>query len=89
MGGVKCPIIFSNDTKITGLKRNKILMDEKKFGIVSIGFHGSEGLEKNRTSIIIKEGIIRFKGKANLSSGTSIRVDAGNLIFGNWKRILV
>ena len=58
-------------------------MDEKKFGIVSIGFHGSEGLEKNRTSIIIKEGIIRFKGKANLSSGTSIRVDVGNLIFGN------
>lgn len=45
-GRVKCPIIFSNDTKITGLKRNKILMDEKKFGIVSIGFHGSEGLEK-------------------------------------------
>ena len=68
---------------MTGLKRNKILVDEKRFGIVSIGFHGSEVLEKNRTSIIIKVGTIRFKGKANLSSGTSIRVDAGNLIFGN------
>lgn len=82
-GGVKCPIIFSNDTKLKGIKRNKIIVDKKSFGIVSIGFQGTEGLEKRRTSIIIKEGSIRFKGKASLCSGTSIRVDAGNLVFGN------
>lgn len=82
-GGVKCPILFSNDTKLKGIKQGKIIVDKKSFGIISIGFQGSEGLEKHCTSITIKEGAIRFKGKANISSGTSIRVDTGNLVFGN------
>lgn len=81
--GVKCPLIISNDTKVKGLKRNKIIVDKMHFAMVSIGFDGSEGLKKEQTSIIIREGIIRFRGSASISPGTSIRVDSGNLVFGH------
>lgn len=83
MDGGKCPIIISNDTQVKRFKRYKIIVDRMDFAVVSIGFSGSSGIKKEKTSIIIANGKIEFKGKGNISSGTSIRVDSGNLIFGN------
>lgn len=82
MGGVKCPIIISNKTRVKGFGRNKIIVGKMNFASVSIGFSGSDGVTKGKTSIIVNDGKIIFKGNCNISSGTSIRVDAGKLIFG-------
>lgn len=82
-GGYKCPIIFSNKTKVKGLKKNNIIVENKHFGVVTIGFGGTEGIQENKTSIIIKGGSIIFKGKAEIAMGVSIRIDVGNLVFGD------
>lgn len=81
-GGVKCPIIISNKARVKGFGRNKIIVGKMDFASVSIGFSGSDGVTKGKTSIIVNDGKIIFKGNCNISSGTSIRVDAGELIFG-------
>lgn len=82
-GGIKCPIIFSNDTRIKGLTKENVVVEKMKFGTIFIGFDGSEGINKNKTNIIISNGKIIFKGRADISTGTSVRVDVGNLIIGD------
>lgn len=81
--GFKLPILFSNNVKIKGLRRNCIKVNHNK-GRVFCGLNGVDGIQpsKKTTLIIGKMGGIEFKGDAFIASGTTIRVDKGICTFG-------
>ena len=82
LGGVRCPILFSNSTVIKGIRKENIILEQKGFNIVTIGFGGSEGIQSRKSYLIIRNGRIVFRGKTNISAGSTIRVDNGTLEFG-------
>lgn len=84
MGGVKLPIVFSNKTRIKGLRKGCFIClkpDRRVF----IGFDGVKGLESNsRTNIVVgPTGKIIFEGSAFVAAGSTIRVDEGTCTFGD------
>lgn len=80
--GVSLPIIFFWNVKLYGVRKGAIEVGE---GRVHIGGRGSKGIEPHRHTYIIigEEGKIVFNGCANIAAGTTVRVDAGVLTFGN------
>jgi len=83
-GGVKLPILFSNRTRIKGLRRGCFSCSNLNKRVF-IGFDGVDGLEPNsRTNIIIgSTGKIVFEGSAFVAAGSTIRVDTGICTFGD------
>lgn len=82
-GGVKLPILFSNNVRIKGIRRKCITVNSNQ-GRVFLGFKGVDGIQPfKKTYIIIgKTGEIEFKGNAFVAEGTTIRVDNGVCTFG-------
>lgn len=83
-GGIKLPLLISNNVKIEGLRKNAVeIIDTGRFQIC-IGFDGANGIESNKHGFLIigKEAKIKILGKALIASGCSIRVDKGTLTIG-------
>ena len=82
-----CPVFIANSVKCKGIKKGSIVVEagDKYRGMINIGFGGSLGICANRTGyfIIGDTGRVVFKGTAGLAHGSSLRVDNGDLIFGN------
>lgn len=84
---LKLPILVAYNVKINNMHKGCVLIDPKasRF-MIRINFeNGSNGinvLEKGYFDIG-KKGRVIFKGKANFSKGVSIRVDNGDLTFGD------
>ena len=82
--GCKIPILLSNHTKVYGINRRNIEVNNpKRFG-VQIGFGGTVGIEENRHSYLVvgDTGKIVFDETAIFGAGSSIRVDSGICIIG-------
>ncbi|UZW14978.1 acyltransferase [Clostridium pasteurianum] len=86
---IKLPVLIAYNVKVANISKNCILINSKisRFMIKINTNSGSEGVnisyKKTGYFDIRKEGKIIFNGNANFSNGISIRVDSGNLIFGN------
>lgn len=82
--GITLPILFSNNTKLYGIRKNSIVISTNKSRIF-IGFGGTAGINASKhTEIILgKTGKIVFNGNAIFSSGTVVRVDNGICTFGD------
>lgn len=81
--GWQIPILFANNVQLKGLHRGSIrIRNKKRFG-VRIGFGGTEGVTAGEALVLVaKEGNITFEGCANLAGGTVLRVEGGQLTFG-------
>ena len=83
--GLKMPIYISGNMKIGQIYRNciSITAPPKRF-MIELGTGGSEGIPGQRGYISIsKHGHIEFAGKAYFAQGNVIRIDAGQIKFGN------
>jgi acetyltransferase-like isoleucine patch superfamily enzyme len=86
---LKLPVLVAYNVKVSNVYKNCITINSKisRF-MIKINFNdGSEGVnssyKKSGYFDIEKSGRITFNGEANFSSGISIRVDNGNLVFGS------
>lgn len=85
---IKLPVLISNKVKTTGLYRNCIIINSEvsRFMVKINVDNASNGVNCAYTRRgyfgIKKGGRVIFNGKANFTSGVSIRVDNGNLVFG-------
>lgn len=82
---IRLPILISSRVQIGLLCRGNIVISGKpSFGIIRIGLNCSDGIAHNKSYLSIANGArIVFKGRAKLSSGISIRIDAGEVIIGD------
>ncbi len=84
---IKLPILVSYNTKLVGIKKNSIVIDDSlRFGDIRIGFGGIDVVQGSKTSLlrVDKGGKIIFSGTAQFSSGISIRIGPnGRLNIGN------
>lgn len=84
---IKLPILVSYNTKLVGIKRNSITVDNSmRFGGIRIGFGGVDIVQENKKSLLRIDdgGKIIFNGRAQLSEGISIRIGHnGVLNIGN------
>ncbi len=81
---VKLPLFISLGTKVSGLKRNRIILDTQFYtGMISMGFWGTDGVIENRyTKLMFGErGCWHIKGKTVIAKGCSICV-GGELFTG-------
>ncbi len=83
-GGVKLPILFSCNTRVVGIRKGAIEIEQPNKRVF-IGYEGTKGIEsfRNTKLIIGNRGKIVFKGKAFIGTGTTIRVDNGTCTFGD------
>lgn len=81
----RIPILVSPRVRIHHLKRGCIFVPlHSSFGNIKIGLNCSDGVHSFKGFISIANGAqLIFLGKAKLSSGISIRIDAGKMIVGN------
>lgn len=83
MGGIKLPLLISNDVRVEGIRRGCVHIDDIKSSAVEIGFASTKGIKRSGGSLILgNEGLIHFHGTACMGAGTSIRVDRGILEIG-------
>ena len=80
--GLKFPILVSVKCKVK--IKGQIILKKFETATVTFGFGGSDGVVENRYSYfsVAKNARIVFEGKAGFSSGTSVRVDDGELLVG-------
>lgn len=80
--GLRLPVIIAQKCRLH--LRGDVEIKNYTPGTVKIGFGGSEGIVENRYSFlsVARGARIIFDGKAGISSGNSIRVDAGTLRIG-------
>ena len=65
---IKLPILVSYNTKLVGLKKDSIVVDNSiGVGGIRIGFGGIDIVQENRESIIDNGGRIVFNGRAQFS----------------------
>ena len=80
---IKLPILVSYNTKLIGIKRNSITVDNSiGFGGVRIGFGGIDVVQGSKTSLlrIDSGGKIIFSGTAQFSEGISIRIGSNGIL---------
>ncbi|WP_258280614.1 acyltransferase [Clostridium sp. CM027] len=86
---LKLPVLIAYNVEIHNIYKNCILINSKisRFMIRININNGSNGVNSSSKKIgyfdVQKKGRIIFNGKADFSSGVSIRVDSGDLTFGN------
>lgn len=86
---IKLPVLIAYNVKIAKIYKGSIQINSKisRFMIKMNIDNGSEGmnnaLKKNGYLSINKEGKVIFEGEANFAIGFSMRVDGGEIIFGN------
>lgn len=84
---IKLPILVSYNTKLVGLKKDSIVVDDSiGFGGIRIGFGGVDIVQENNRSLLRVDngGKIIFCGTAQFSEGISIRIGPnGTLNIGN------
>lgn len=80
--GLKMPVLFAKRCRVR--VKGEIELEKFSGGAVKIGFGGSEGVVEHRYSYfsVAPGAKIIFRGKAGISAGNSIRVDAGVLSLG-------
>ena len=62
---IHLPIFVAYNVKLLNLKKNVISIETVvKFGLVRIGFSGTEIISSNRSLIDLKQGKVIFKGKS-------------------------
>lgn len=76
---IRIPIIVSPLTKFVSLNGG-IIVKEKKFGTVRIGFDGS-GLSYHKPVVIHNEGLIEFAGSSVLGGGTEMSVGRKGVLY--------
>ena len=80
---IKLPILVSYNTKLIGIKRNSITVDNSiGFGGIRIGFGGIDVVQGSKTSLlrIDSGGKIIFSGTAQFSEGISIRIGSNGIL---------
>lgn len=84
---IKCPIWARYDTKIIGkLRRGMVILEGSVCSkMVTVGIYGSPGISNGRrTTLKISEnGKIIFRGKAQICESCLVRVDGGEVFFGD------
>lgn len=83
---IKIPFFISNKIKFGEIHRGNIFFEGKLVPMmIRFGACGSEGIIENRNGWIsfTKDSKIIFSGKAVFAKGCSLRVDGGQLRFGN------
>lgn len=84
---IKLPILVSYNTKLVGIKKDSIVIDNSiGFGGIRIGFGGIDVVQGSKTSLlrIDSGGKVIFSGTAQFSEGASIRIGPnGRLNIGN------
>ena len=84
---IKLPILVSYNTKLVGIKRNSITVNNSiGLGGIRIGFGGVDLVQESKKSLLRIDdgGKIIFNGTAQFSEGASIRIGAkGILSIGN------
>ncbi len=81
--GLKLIVLFHYKTSVNVCKGGIEVPEFVGSGDIKIGFGGTDGIMGQPSSIIIRNGKVKFLGKATLASGVSIRADTGDIIFGN------
>lgn len=84
---MKLPIIISFNVKIKGIYKNciEISNNNVKFGMIKIGFFGSEAINSEKGLVYLnkkEKGKLIFCGKAKFSEGIRIFNNSGTTIFG-------
>lgn len=81
--GLTFPVIVSRDCRLK--LRGRVEVANYKFATITIGFGGSDGVVENRYSYfsVARGTSVIFAGRAGISAGNSVRVDAGTLLIGN------
>lgn len=80
---IKLPILVSYNTKLVGLKKDSIVVDNSiGFGGIRIGFGGIDIVQENRESLlrIDNGGRVVFNGRAQFSEGISIRIGPNGIL---------
>ena len=80
---IKLPILVSYNTKLVGIKKNSIIIDDSlRFGDIRIGFGGIDVVQGSKTSLlrIDSGGKIIFNGTAQFSEGISIRIGPNGIL---------
>lgn len=84
---MKLPILVSYNTKLVGIKKDSIVIDNSiGFGGIRIGFEGIDIVQENKKSLLRIDdgGKIVFSGIAQFSEGISMRIGPnGILSIGN------
>lgn len=86
---LKCPLLISYNTKIAEIYKNSIIIAEGvsvKFGMIKIGFAGTEGILEGNTKSYIqinKKAKVIFDGDAFFAKGSTIRVNDSVVSIGN------
>lgn len=86
---IKLPVLVGYNVKLANIHRDCIQITSKitRFMIKINAEDGSDGvnygLKKSGYFDVKEEGKVTFNGKANFSSGVSMRVDSGKLYFGS------
>lgn len=81
--GLRIKVLFHYKTNVNVHRGGIEVFDSAGSGAVKIGFGGTDGIVGQSSSIIIRNGKVKFLGKANLASGVSIRADKGCITFGD------
>ena len=80
---MKIPILISNNVKLRGLKRGRVILNLSDNQRILFGFGGSDGIVEEKSCIFLNGGKLIFNGSARFATGCRIRVDSGTLIFGS------
>ena len=76
---LKLPVILFRNTKINSLK-GKVLIDPPlKHGMIKIGRNDVCGWEQ-RSTVLHLEGVVHFRGKTTIGSGSVIQVEKGAVL---------
>lgn len=85
---IKCPVLFSINTKIAEIHKGNLELhtDKIKFGMIKIGFAGTDGVfeecKKSYLQIAYQSKLI-FYGNAFLAKGATVRINGGRVTIGN------
>ena len=81
--GLGFPVLVSRKCRLKLC--GQVQVSDYSLGSVTIGFGGSDGIIDNNYSYFsVSEGAtVIFRGKAGISSGSSIRTDYGSLVIGD------
>ena len=75
------PIWVSKRVEVRCLKRNQLVLNKVKCGVVRLGVEGSPGMQGGRMVILVKtNGRLFFDGSAIIAIGTVLRCDMNSVI---------
>ena len=79
--GVRLPIFFSYKSKIRGIRKGCIHIENIPLARIDIGFGGTIGIEPNKNTVLIfgENATLIFGGDAKIAAGSTLRIDAGIL----------